>query len=51
MRLLLERERTLRKEHLRRLIAEPSGGSISHETVARWRRRGWRPLERERHQG
>jgi hypothetical protein len=26
-----------------------SGASISHETVARWRRRGWRPLEREQH--
>jgi hypothetical protein len=26
-----------------------SGTSISHETVARWRRRGWRPLDREQH--
>lgn len=26
-----------------------SGSSISHETAARWRRRGWRPLEREQH--
>src|SRR6202040_3781253 len=26
-----------------------SGASISHQTVARWRRRGWRPLEREQH--
>jgi hypothetical protein len=26
-----------------------SGISISHMTVARWRSRGWRPLEREQH--
>jgi hypothetical protein len=26
-----------------------SGSSISHQTVARWRNRGWRPLEREQH--
>src|SRR5260221_1613268 len=26
-----------------------SGVSISHMTVARWRSRGWRPLEREQH--
>src|SRR6266446_2862297 len=26
-----------------------SGASISHMTVARWRNRGWRPLEREQH--
>src|SRR6266446_6178579 len=26
-----------------------SGASISHATVARWRNRGWRPLEREQH--
>jgi hypothetical protein len=26
-----------------------SGASISHQTVARWRNRGWRPLEREQH--
>jgi hypothetical protein len=25
-----------------------SGASISHQTVARWRNRGWRPLERAR---
>jgi hypothetical protein len=26
-----------------------AGISLSHMTVARWRRRGWRPLEREQH--
>jgi hypothetical protein len=26
-----------------------SGVMISHQTVARWRNRGWRPLEREQH--
>jgi hypothetical protein len=26
-----------------------SGVTISHQTVARWRNRGWRPLEREQH--
>ena len=35
-----------------RLVAtklRQSGASISHMTVARWRSRGWRPLEREQH--
>ena len=26
-----------------------AGTSVSHMTVARWRNRGWRPLEREQH--
>src|SRR5260221_14564199 len=26
-----------------------AGAPVSHQTVARWRRRGWRPLEREQH--
>src|SRR6266446_877915 len=26
-----------------------AGAPISHMTVARWRSRGWRPLEREQH--
>ena len=26
-----------------------AGAPVSHMTVARWRRRGWRPLEREQH--
>src|SRR5689334_11602404 len=26
-----------------------AGRPVSHETINRWRSRGWRPLERERH--